>query len=61
MSPLAPPNHGGIQPGDVDAGAAVSDIVQFGPALFDEPVVDLAASLRLTRSPTAMRSAPRAA
>ena len=38
---LDPPNHGGIQPGDVDAGEAVSDIVEFGPALFDEPVVDL--------------------
>ncbi|MGH8237526.1 MAG: Calx-beta domain-containing protein [Steroidobacteraceae bacterium] len=38
---LDPPDHGGIQPGDVDAGEAVSDIVDFGPGLFDEPVVDL--------------------
>ena len=33
------------QPGDVPLGAAVSHIVEFGPALFDEPVTDLGASL----------------
>jgi uncharacterized delta-60 repeat protein len=33
------------QPGDVALGAAVSHIVEFGPALFDEPVTDLGASL----------------
>jgi uncharacterized delta-60 repeat protein len=43
--PLAPPNHGGRQPEDVPSGRSVSDIVEFGPALFDEPVTDLAASL----------------
>ena len=43
--PLAPPNHGGKQPEDVPSGRSVSDIVEFGPALFDEPVTDLAASL----------------
>ena len=42
---LAPPNHGGKQPDDVPFGRSVSDIVEFGPALFDEPVTDLAASL----------------
>lgn len=42
---LAPPNHGGKQPEDVPSGRSVSDIVEFGPALFDEPVTDLAASL----------------
>jgi uncharacterized delta-60 repeat protein len=43
--PLAPPNQGGRQPEDVPLGRSVSDIVEFGPALFDEPVTDLAASL----------------
>src|SRR5687767_8793852 len=33
------------QPGDVALGDAVSHIVEFGPALFDEPVTDLGASL----------------
>ena len=33
------------QPGDVPLGDAVSHIVEYGPALFDEPVTDLGASL----------------
>ena len=49
------------QPGDVALGAAVSHIVEFGPALFDEPVTDLGASLPADRLRMAMRSARRAA
>jgi uncharacterized delta-60 repeat protein len=42
---LAPPDQGGNQPADVPHGRSVSHIVKFGPAMFDEPVTDLAESL----------------